>query len=86
MAIKRFCDLCDVEITRNYTSDRISGKGYQPSGNKPLLVEIIVGSGRGVWNNGEVCRDCLRRAVLDAIDSDVGEQTRNLPRSLDTAS
>lgn len=71
MSVKHYCDICGFEINRNYVNERISGRGYQPDGNNPLLIEIVVGSGRGVWNDGDVCRTCLRAAVLDAIDDDV---------------
>lgn len=67
--IKTFCDICKNEIRRNYVSSRIQGRGYR-DGNDPVMVQIIVGIPPS-WNSGALCRDCLRTAVLDAIDSDV---------------
>ena len=65
--IKRFCDMCDVEMTDKNSpnfganSSRLAAKLTRPS--VELSVEVIVAKD-GVSNSGDFCKYC----VLDALD------------------
>ncbi len=70
MTIRRYCDLCDRELYRNFVSSRVHGSGFVTTElrGENVWVEIILGVG-GTWNSGELCLVCTRTAVLAAIDS-----------------
>ena len=59
--IKRFCDMCGVEVHRNYVSDR-----YEPSFEQ-FKVEIMVYKG-GTNNSGEMCLNCIKKIVAEGIE------------------
>lgn len=76
--VKHYCDICGKEIVRNYVCTRLYGS-VQPKGlDKSINLELIVGIGStsratGVWNNGDVCRECLSEAVNRAFDKGLKE-------------
>lgn len=54
--IKHFCDICEKEVQRNYSSARYRVK----MGNAE--VEILVAI-NGVYNSGVICLKCLLEVV-----------------------
>lgn len=73
MSIKRYCDACDTEITRNYVTERVEGdavlSSYKPIRKRTdVHVSVIAGVGKGVSNSGDLCGPC----VLDAVEQVVG--------------
>jgi hypothetical protein len=58
MSIRRFCDVCDNEIGRNYVSERLKIK------RGTFLAEIMISKG-GTSNAGELCRDCVKAILTE---------------------
>lgn len=53
--IRRFCDNCGVEIT-GYLTNRLLGEYGR------IRVEVSRAVD-GVWNGGDACEECIKRAV-----------------------
>lgn len=49
---KTYCDVCDVEIKRNYASERLKIK------RGPFTAEVMIYHG-DVCNAGDLCRVCV---------------------------
>ena len=69
---KYFCDSCGEEIERNVIGERVKNTTYLPSRyaahkDTRILVEVIAGT-KGIWNNGELCLNCLEWALKCVID------------------
>ena len=66
--VKRYCDVCEIPIVRNYVSNRLSGGTKM--GDKIVNVTITLGVSTmpGTWNSGELCLTCLKAAVIDRIN------------------
>lgn len=74
--IRRYCDVCEGEIKRNYVDERLTpadahfGKPTQginvgvllAQGKPRVQFEVTVGVGP-TWNKGDLCRDCLLSAI-----------------------
>lgn len=56
--IKMFCDVCGKEIERNFVIERLRIRL------KDVELEIIAGVD-GVWNGGQLCKDCLMKAIAE---------------------
>jgi hypothetical protein len=71
--IRRYCDACGTEITRNYVSERLKVKrSVRTEDGKWTTVEVEVHVGTAVspnryvaltWNNGDLCIGC----VIDTV-------------------
>lgn len=61
--IRRYCDRCEAEITRNAVTQRINGR----SGD--FQVEVIVGVGRP-WNHGDLCVPCVVTIVHEVANAE----------------
>lgn len=60
MSIKYFCDACGGEIPKDQTG-RVVRKLER------ITVEVLVAVD-GVWNDGNVCKDCIVLAVANGKD------------------
>lgn len=60
--IKRFCDACGTEISRNVVQQRFRPSRY--FNNQNFAAEIIVKVG-DTWNAGELCLACLTTLVCN---------------------
>jgi hypothetical protein len=56
MSTKRYCDVCDTEINRNYVSSRYRLK------RGAFTAEIML-KRDSTWNTGEICLPCLRELL-----------------------
>ena len=66
--IKRFCDICEKEIKRNYAQQRLTvTKGR-------IKVEVIV-TVDSVANSGEICLDCLLETINSVREHTTPEVT-----------
>jgi hypothetical protein len=62
--IKRFCDICDSDLThrQNFVHERF--KESPVLNGKAINIEITLGVGQaGQWNQGDLCHNCLSRAL-----------------------
>lgn len=66
MSIRRFCDLCGVEIERNYVAERFQPWKWFTSGAGGInvTVELAVRIGE-TWNKGDACLPCIRSVVTE---------------------
>ena len=60
--IRFFCDVCGAEITGS-ASGRLIGRLGR------LTVEVMSAID-GVWNGGQVCADCMKKAVAASAEKD----------------
>ena len=58
MTIKRFCDMCDGQIERNYVSQRLKIK------RREFVAEIMIHRG-ATCNQGELCRKCVMEIITE---------------------
>lgn len=63
---RNYCDVCgeDLEYRQNVVSDRLRDDVLLrgPNGTTRVKVEILCGIDQ-TWNDGDLCRQCLIRAV-----------------------
>ena len=59
--IRRYCDRCGNQITRNAVSQRIKRELYDAPG-RIYGVEVMVAVNR-VWNHGDLCEGCVVEVV-----------------------
>lgn len=73
MSIRRYCDACGREITRNYVSERLEGdttiNTYNPRTRTPVTISVIAGV-NGVANGGDLCAVCVVDAVAQVAGVD----------------
>ena len=68
--IRRFCDVCDNELTDENSIVGAAGRLQRlsndstPGGAGKLMFEVITGTVGGTWNSGDFCKYC----VIDAIN------------------
>ena len=62
MTIKRFCDMCDGEISRNYVSQRMKIK------RREFTAEVMFHKG-STCNTGELCRKCVMEILTQGKES-----------------
>lgn len=68
MAIRRFCDVCQEEIDRNYVSERLKDDVFMSGPNVGTTVKVEVTLGLGeTWNKGDLCACCAADAVATAF-------------------
>ena len=60
MSTRTFCDVCGLEIERNYATKRL-GRELVLEG-VAIKVEIIVAT-NGKWNEGDLCLNCLLTVI-----------------------
>lgn len=59
--IKYFCDSCGKEHKRNYVNDPLETCWEK------FMIKVLIGYD-SVFNSGEICKKCLRKALLDSLD------------------
>lgn len=76
MTVKRYCDICEAELERNYVGDRLKGQTFMsgPHRGTHIGVEVML-QVDGTWNAGELCGDCAMEA-LDAVYRGVENRAR----------
>lgn len=68
--IRRFCDVCEQEITTlnpSVVRDRLILERAHLRANRPKVSFEIHVAIDGTWNSGDLCRSCLYQA-LDRLD------------------
>jgi hypothetical protein len=72
--IKRYCDGCNQEITRNYVIEQ-----FNPSIrlNDTLVTLEVTIAINDLWNAGDLCLDCLKQCIRTGVEkkSDVKAST-----------
>lgn len=63
--IRRYCDICEQQIGRNYVSERFRPSLYLARRN--WAAEVIVCKG-GTWNQGDICLDCLKQILNEGAE------------------
>ena len=58
--IKCYCDVCEIEVPRNYVSQRYKLK--QNISGRKLEAEVML-CVDGVWNSGALCESCMRHLL-----------------------
>ena len=58
--VKEFCDNCKRKVNRNYVDEQLEGKS------KKWRFEIILAF-QDVWNDGCLCKKCLKELVQQAL-------------------
>lgn len=74
--IRKYCDVCDKEIVRNFVHTRLAGTAvkHPNRGDKAVRVniEVMAGIGPGTMNGGDICLPCL----LDCVNIVGGNEAR----------
>jgi hypothetical protein len=70
--IKRFCDLCGVEVKRNYVTERLEELVKYRNGE----VFISITTGVNGVNSGDICLSCLVHAV-NRLDNNSPKEEKN---------
>jgi hypothetical protein len=60
--IRRYCDRCEKQITRNAVSQRVKGRSGE------FQAEVLVGVGAS-WNAGELCVPCVVTIVHEVAQA-----------------
>lgn len=61
--IRHYCDCCERELERNYVSTRLEGD-FVHMGTK-VRYQVLLGV--GAWNDGDLCRTCLRDILFAVL-------------------
>ena len=76
MSTRRYCDLCEAEITLDneagftakpsdiLLSSRLDGKYSSRRNSNEIRFQISIAL-NGIWNGGDVCKHC----IIDAVNS-----------------
>ena len=70
MSVKRFCDVCGKKMDRNYVGNRYEpamvGKDGKTGPRVELEIKVAIA---GIWNNGEICLDCIKWVVNEGEEN-----------------
>jgi len=64
--LKRHCDVCKKEIAGPSRCHRRVSRTAQIEG-VSVNVEIVAGTGYGNYTTGDICLDCLKKAVMKSF-------------------
>lgn len=65
MSTRRFCDVCGDEIKTDETTAEFDLTTRKPGGGRVRVQVKVTRAVDGVWNGGDCCVPCIRRAVAE---------------------
>jgi hypothetical protein len=68
--IRRYCDVCGVEILNLAADERIK------KALNGIVIEVIVGVYKGAWNSGDFCVPCVIKTVVEGVPYGVAAARR----------